>query len=132
IPVSGTLSFNGTMGETYAIQVIINGDQKIERDETFNMMLNASETFGGRLILNQSPAIGTILDDDDHANNKKITVTKTDGAEGAYNGSITFSFPPGITTDSPTSIPFLLGGTALSWQDYITLFTSPLTIPAGV
>jgi hypothetical protein len=130
--VNGTLNFNGTAGETHSISVTVKGDQKIERDETFNMMLNLSDTFGGRLNLIGSPAAGTILDDDNVPANKKITITTTDGMEGLYNGSFTFSFPTGITTDAPTTIPFILGGTAFKNQDYIAMFSSPIVIPAGV
>jgi hypothetical protein len=130
--VNGTLNFNGTAGETHAINVTVKGDQKIERDEKFNMVLNLSDTFGGRLNLIGSPAVGTILDDDNIPANKKITITTTDGREGLYNGSYTFSFPTGITTDSPTTIPFILGGTAFKNQDYIAMFSSPIVIPAGV
>ncbi|TCC88426.1 Calx-beta domain-containing protein, partial [Pedobacter hiemivivus] len=130
--VNGTLNFNGTAGETHAISVTVKGDQKIERDETFNMILNLSDTFGGRLNLIGSPAVGKILDDDNIPANKKITITTTDGMEGIYNGSYTFSFPTGITFDSPTTIPFILGGTAFKNQDYIAMFSSPIVIPAGV
>ncbi|WP_069658288.1 Calx-beta domain-containing protein [Arcticibacter eurypsychrophilus] len=131
-PVSGTLNFKGMAGETQSINVFVKGDQMIERNETFNMLLELSDTFDGRLTVSESPAIGTILDDDDIPANKIITFTTTDGAEGAYDGSITLSFPSGVTTDSPTTIQFISGGTALGNQDYIVLYLSPAIIPAGI
>lgn len=129
---TGTLNFNGTAGEIHSIPVIVNGDKKIERDETFNMVLNPSTTFGGRLSLVGLPAIGKIRDDDNIPANKKITITKMDGMEGLYNGSFTFSFPAGITTDAATTIPFILGGTAFRDLDYLVLSSNPIVIPPGV
>ncbi|MEI7897215.1 MAG: HYR domain-containing protein, partial [bacterium] len=37
---SGTLSFTGTRGETKTVSVTVNGDQKIEMNETFNVVLS--------------------------------------------------------------------------------------------
>jgi hypothetical protein len=132
VPASGSIHFDGSAGEMHKVSVTINGDRKIERDETLHLLSKLSTTYNGRLTLNSEIATGTILDDDDIPANKVITITKTDGREGAANGSFTFSFPAGITLDSPTSVPFTIGGTATSGLDFATLFVSPIIIPEGV
>ncbi len=68
----GTLTFTGTAGEPKTITVIVNGDTKLEGDETFTVSLgvpsNASVSTSG------SPQTGTIQNDD------AVTVTLSGGA----------------------------------------------------
>lgn len=128
VPVSGILSFNGTAGETKTIDITINGDRKVEADETFYVQLsNLSQDFDGRLGVPVVPAAGTIKNDDSAA----ITVTKADGSEGGNPGRFIFSFPAGYSSDAETVINYTLGGTATAGADYEGLVSGAVTIPAG-
>lgn len=121
------LSFSGLAGETKTITVLVKGDLNLEGDETFTLALSAlSNSFGNRLIIQNSPATGTIINDDSGA----ITVTKVDGIEGSQNVRFTFSFPLGVVSDAPTTINYDLGGTA-SNADYSGTPINSITIPAG-
>ncbi|WP_165503654.1 Calx-beta domain-containing protein, partial [Pedobacter hiemivivus] len=127
---SGTLNFTG-IAETQTITIQVNGDQKIEQNEAFTIALSGlTKNFGGQLTVVSSPATGTIIDNDNTPANRLITITPTNGQElGPVAGIFTFSFPPGVTADQPTTIDFGLTGTAGA-ADYTGGVTS-VTIAAG-
>jgi urease beta subunit len=61
---SGTLNFAGTAGETKTITVTVNGDQKVEPNETLLVNL-ANVTAGGRSVtIADNQGVGTITNDD--------------------------------------------------------------------
>ena len=64
----GTLTFTGTIGETKTITVLVNGDTKVELNETFGEALGAISATSGTQIAAitkvGSPQMGTILNDD--------------------------------------------------------------------
>lgn len=126
---SSQLSFTGaTAGETITVNIVVNGDAKIEADELFNFTISGlSDDFGGLLTIPQSTASATILNDDAG----DITITAADGAEGGANGYFRFSFPTNVTSDQATVINYVLSGTATN-TDYLA-DPSPvtITIPAG-
>ena len=132
IASTGTLTFTGKAGDFVNISVPVKGDLKIEEDEDFTVELsNLSNDFDGRLIINES-ASGLIKDDDNTLANKKITISKVDGAEGSRDASFKFSFPSGITADEFTTIPYVLTGTAIcGGEDYSAPSTGSVVIPAG-
>lgn len=129
IPLSGPLSFTGTAGESKTIAVKINGDKKIEADETFILNLGAlSTSFNTRLTVTVSSSTGTIKNDDSGA----ITITKADGEEGVQAGRFTFSLPSDVSSDVPTVISYNLSGTALGdGKDYTAAATGAITIAPG-
>jgi hypothetical protein len=125
----GTLSFSGTAGETRTVVVFVNGDLKIEANETFNFTISdLDNNFNNRLSLPLvSTSVGTIKNDD----NGIITITKLDGREGEDNGKFIFTLPPGVTSDKDITINYRLGGTA-GTSDYVASpSASSITIPAG-
>ncbi|WP_255902152.1 Calx-beta domain-containing protein [Paradesertivirga mongoliensis] len=131
---SGTLTFTGSNpGEYFDIQIAINGDLKIEGNEAFKVKLdNLSNDFGGLLTISGSPATMSILDDDNNAANKTITITKVDGAEGGAPAEFIFSFPSGVSTDAATTINYTLSGVAVgNGTDYNGSTTGTVTIAAG-
>ncbi|TZF81845.1 tandem-95 repeat protein [Pedobacter sp. BS3] len=137
-PSTGVLQFEGKANEHKYISVTVNGDLKIENDEQFTVVLsNLQTSFNSqviaenRLILSGSPATGIIQDDDTNADNKKITIVKTDGAEGGSEASFTFSFPPGISVDTDTELFFSLTGTASSADYTLPPGQQSVIIPAG-
>ncbi|WP_168199430.1 Calx-beta domain-containing protein [Pedobacter aquae] len=129
VPQTNQLSFTGaTAGETRTVNVVVNGDAKIEADELFNFIISGlSDDFGGLLTVPQNTVSATILNDD----SGDITITAADGAEGGANGYFRFSFPANVTSDQATVINYVLSGTATN-ADYLTN-PSPvtITIPAG-
>src|SRR5690606_7586844 len=107
---NNTLAFAGTAGEMKSINVKVNGDVHLEKDEIFELVLQQlSNNFNNRLTIPINIAEGVILNDDDAL----ITITKADGQEGGNMASFTFSFPTGVVTDEATQIAYQLEGTAL-------------------
>ncbi len=130
---TGTLNFTGAAGEVIPVTVIVNGDKKIENNESFSVILsNLSQTFGGRLIIAGSPAGATIVDDDNIASNRLISITKTNGTEGGASASFSFNFPPSVSADAPTTVSYTLSGVALSGSDYTGSVTGSVAISPGL
>ncbi|MFD1628844.1 Calx-beta domain-containing protein [Pseudopedobacter beijingensis] len=130
----GILSFDGQKAnDVQQISVAINGDTKVEGDEFFKVILKGlSDKFGDRLRIVGSPAIANIIDDDNIAFNKTITIKKQDGEEGLSDAAFIFSYPPGVTLDTDTKINFNLSGTAEINKDYTIIgSSSSITIEAG-
>lgn len=130
----GILSFDGQKAnDVQQIPVAINGDTKVEGDEFFKVILKGlSDHFGDRLRIVGSPAIANIIDDDNIALNKTITIKKQDGEEGLSDAAFIFSYPPGVTLDTDTKINFNLSGTAEINKDYTIIgSSSSITIEAG-
>ena len=131
-----TLHFDGNQ-ETKEILVEINGDKKIEEDETFRVYLDdLTEDFGGALDLGDE-MIQIIEDDDNIAGKKLISISKEDGAEvlvseTAEPGKFKLDFSvDGVTSDADTYISYTLSGNAQgSGTDYTNLTPGTLTIPA--
>ncbi len=61
---NGTLTFNGTAGETKAASVLVNGDTDYEGDETFFVNLSNVQANGRNVTLSSVPGQGVILNDD--------------------------------------------------------------------
>jgi len=64
VGVSGTLNFIGTSIETQKIEVTINGDLKVEMDETFNITLDNLQASGRNISITDDTGVGTITNDD--------------------------------------------------------------------
>ncbi|MEO6759948.1 MAG: Calx-beta domain-containing protein, partial [Saprospiraceae bacterium] len=60
----GILTFAGTAGETKTITVLVNGDTKVELDETFTVALGALTGAPAGVTTVGSPQTGTITNDD--------------------------------------------------------------------
>ncbi|WP_256012535.1 Calx-beta domain-containing protein [Desertivirga xinjiangensis] len=124
---SGSLAFTGGLaGENHEIDVIINGDLKIEQDETFVISLTGlSNDFGGTLKLS-APVTMTIKDDDNTPENKLIRISKTNGSEDGTDGVFTVSFPAGVTADKATTVFYSLTGLAQgTGTDYTNTAPTP-------
>ncbi len=113
-----TLHFNGTVGETKTITVLVNGDTTIEPDETFTVALgtiSASTPVQIAAITEAgSPQTGTITTDDTDVS---VAVAPTSVTEdGSTNLVYTFT-RAGITSNSLT-VNFTVGGAATFSTDY--------------
>nr|WP_242695823.1 Calx-beta domain-containing protein [Pedobacter sp. SYSU D00873] len=125
---AGQVHFNGTAGEEQTVEVVVNGDRKIESDEAFNLLLsNLSYNFANRLSL-QTSAKGTIKNDDE----SPIFITAINGKEKNQEpAAFEFSYKPGYSSDKDATISYSLSGKAESVKDYSTSTPTSITIPAG-
>jgi uncharacterized repeat protein (TIGR01451 family) len=64
VSTGGTLSFNGTAGETRTLNVIVNNDNFAEADETFFVNLSNVQAGTFDVVLGKSQGQGTIVNDD--------------------------------------------------------------------
>ena len=62
---SGTLTFAAGTASTQTIDVITNGDNRVESNETLKMILHGLEASGRDVTLSQANAIGSIENDDE-------------------------------------------------------------------
>jgi gliding motility-associated-like protein len=116
---NGTLSFNGTVGEsrTYTVQIL--GDEIVEADELFNIVysnLNA----GGRDVSMATSTLATILNDDQST----LSINDVTMVEG-NNGATSFDFT--VTIDGAVDQAFtvdyttqdVLEGATVADADYV-------------
>lgn len=113
--------------QTYAFDVIVNGDATIEPNETF--LVNVSSVSGASVA--KSQGTGTILNDDSPV----LSVDNVTASEGD-SGTTTFTFTVGSTLAAPEGgITFdiaTVDGTANSaGGDYLARSLTNQTIPAG-
>ncbi|SFM64442.1 Calx-beta domain-containing protein [Chitinophaga sp. YR627] len=113
------------------VQVI--DDNNIESTETVTVTPTAasSASFGSFPIVFGATANINIIDDDDVAANRRLSVTKTsDAVEGTSNGNFRISLPAGVTYPADITVNYTTGGTAVGGTDYTTI-PATATIPAG-
>ncbi|HPR26300.1 Calx-beta domain-containing protein, partial [Lentimicrobium sp.] len=123
---TGTLTFNGTIGEIKTLSIIVNGDLVVEPTETFTVDLS-EDNFGGRNItFTDNSGLGTILNDD--ATSVSVVASDPAAAEPANNGQYTVSM--GLTSSTDTEISYTISGDATADVDY-TALSGTVTIPAG-
>ena len=81
---SGTLNFAGTAGETQTISVTVNGDTRLETDETFTVDLSNPTN---SVTISDAQGVGTISNDDAASYSiNDVTQVETD------SGTTTFTF----------------------------------------
>jgi hypothetical protein len=100
-----SLIFAGTAGEIQNITIQVNGDLKVENDETFNVSLGAITLAPAGVTSAGSPQSGTILNDD------TATVTLTGG--GAANEGNTGTTPRVFTATLNNPVQ---GGFSISYS----------------
>ncbi len=81
VAATGTLTFAGTAGETRTFTVTVNGDTRVEANETFTVSLN---TVSNAAVSITDIAVGTIVDDDTAA----ITIADVSLPEGNAGTSV--------------------------------------------
>ncbi|WP_094583979.1 Calx-beta domain-containing protein [Synechococcus sp. BO 8801] len=114
LATSGTINFAGTAGETQTISVTINGESRVELNETF--FLNLSAPTNG-VTLADGQGLGTITNDDAAS----LSINNVSRVEG--NSGIT-SFVFDVTLNNAVDVPLSVGhatanGTAtLANNDY--------------
>ncbi|MBL7904115.1 MAG: HYR domain-containing protein, partial [Bacteroidales bacterium] len=115
-PASGTLTFVGTQGETQTFSVTINGDLKVELDETFTATLSNVLVAGvanPNVTISDGTGIGTIENDD--AATLVITGFTVNENAGTANYTVTLSG----AVQTPFTVDFATSDiTALAGSDY--------------
>lgn len=60
----GSITFNGTAGETQTLTILVNGENTFESDETFFVNLSSLQAGGRNVTISDNQGLGTILNDD--------------------------------------------------------------------
>ncbi|RZJ75709.1 MAG: tandem-95 repeat protein, partial [Flavobacterium sp.] len=124
---SGTLTFpaNSPAGTVLTFTVPITVDNIAEVSETFSATL--SGITGGVVIISNATATATIIDND------AATVKIIAGVNGNENESVPGTFTVTLSNPSSTAteITYTLGGTADEGDDYTSITTKTIIIPAG-
>ncbi len=92
-----SLTFAGTAGETQTITVEVNGDTKVELDETF--LVNLSNVSSADVTLADSQGEGTITNDD----SATLSIDDVSQAEGD-SGTTTFTFTVTLDSEVDTTV----------------------------
>ncbi|RZJ99203.1 MAG: tandem-95 repeat protein, partial [Novosphingobium sp.] len=124
---NGTLTFpaNSPAGTVLTFTVPITVDNIAEVSETFSATL--SGITGGVVIISNATATATIIDND------AATVKITAGVNGNESGNVpgTFTVTLSNPSSTDTEITYALGGTADEGDDYTSITTKTIIIPAG-
>ncbi|WP_071821044.1 beta strand repeat-containing protein, partial [Microcystis aeruginosa] len=119
------LTFNA--GETSkTITVAINGDTKVESNETFFVNLSNLQTNGRNVTLADNQGQGTILNDDTSVT---LAVSPSSVTEDGTSNLIYIFTRTGVTSNALT-VNYSIGGTATNGTDYASIPTS-VTFAAG-
>ncbi|CAA6820253.1 MAG: Alkaline phosphatase (EC [uncultured Sulfurovum sp.] len=123
---SGTVNF--AAGETSkTVTILVNGDTKVESDETFNVTLSNPTN----ALIADGTGIGTILNDDSYPDITINDIQKDEGDSDTtdfdFTVSLSRSYPVDVTVDYLTTD----GNATIADSDYQALTTTTLTIPAG-
>jgi len=85
---SGKLTFAGSAGETQTVSVTVNGDQKVELDETVLVNLANIAASGRDVTFADAQGVGTITDDDAVLNTVTLTPHKDNTLIENASGSL--------------------------------------------
>jgi hypothetical protein len=119
------LIFNA--GETSkTITVAVNGDTKVESNETFFVNLSNLQTNGRNVTLADNQGQGTILNDDTSVT---LAVSPSSVTEDGTSNLIYIFTRTGVTSNALT-VNYSIGGTATNGTDYASIPTS-VTFAAG-
>ena len=118
--VGGSLAFSGSIGETRTITVKVNGDTKVEANETFTIVLSGKNAGGKALTILEAGKIGTgTITNDDSAdlsiNDASITELNSGSQLLIFTVTLSMNVENGLTVDYTT-----VNGTATSEDiDYV-------------
>ncbi len=126
----GTLNFTGTAGETKTFTVLVNGDTKVELNETFTTTLGAitGTPAAASITIGGSPQTGTITNDDAAVVSIVANVSQVEsGIPHSFSISLTNPVDVNVTVLFNTS-----DGTAtITDFDYGAIVNQTVTFPAG-
>ena len=116
---SGTLSFAGSAGETKSVTVVVNGDLKVESNETFQVNLANLAAGGRNVTIADSQGAGSITNDDVAAL-PTLSISDVTLAEG-NTGVVNAQFDVTLSTASTATVTVNFAtadGTAVAGGDY--------------
>ncbi|HRQ28483.1 MAG TPA: HYR domain-containing protein, partial [Saprospiraceae bacterium] len=126
---TGTLNFSGATGETHSISITINGDEKVELDETFNILLSNIQAGGRNVTFTKHTGMGTI-ENDDAAEISINNVTLNEGHAGNTNFEFTVSMT--YASDAIVAVNYTTANiTATTIDNDYTLTSGMLTFNPG-
>ncbi|NBB23039.1 DUF11 domain-containing protein, partial [Runella sp. CRIBMP] len=127
---STTLNFTGTAGETKTFNVVVNGDLKVEPNETFTVSLSSVVASGRNVVISGPSGTGTgTITNDDAATISINDVTQAEGDAGTT--TFTFNVTLSQVVSSAVTVDFATApGTANAGGDYTTN-SGTLTFPAN-
>ncbi len=127
---STTLNFTGTAGETKTFDVVVNGDLKVEPNETFSIALSSPSASSRNVVVSGMQNIGTgTITNDDAATISINDVTQAEGNAGTT--TFTFNVTLSQVVSSAVTVDFATAnGTATAGSDY-TATSGTLTFPAN-
>jgi hypothetical protein len=111
VATNGTLNFAGNAGETQSVSVTVNGDDKVELDETFLVNLSNIQASSRDVTFADSAGGGTIVNDE----TATLSIDDVTQAEGGPSGTTTVNFTVTLdrTLATPISVDFdIVDGTA--------------------
>ncbi len=114
---AGTLTFAGNAAEIQTFNVTVNGDEITEMDETFTVSLGAvtHPTLSGAISTDNSPATGTITNDDTAEFEIEVGTNTVGEAAGTLPVTVTLSNAAAFTTTVNYATS---DGTATAGADY--------------
>ncbi len=128
-PNSATLNFAGTAGESHTFSVTVNGDLKVEPNETFTVPLSTVVASGRNVVISEPSGTGTgTITNDDAAT---ISITDVSLAEGNV-GTTNFVFNVTLSqvVSTAVTVDFATANGTAGAGDYNTN-SGTLTFPAN-
>lgn len=122
---NGSVTFDGTAGETKTVSVVVKGDEKVERDETFVLNLTGLDAAGRNVTFTDDQATGTITNDDAAS----LTINDRSVAEGnSGQTAVTFTVTLDAAVDTSFTVNYsTIAGTATAGSDYTAVTNNVLT-----
>ena len=117
-PVGGSISFDGSIGETETITVYINGDEMVEPNETFKLVLSYINAPGLNVVLHDTDNTGTgTISNDDNATFAINDVSVTEGNSGTKTMSFTVSLSQDIEASNPITVDYATSNVTATTAD---------------
>ncbi|MEO1982748.1 MAG: Calx-beta domain-containing protein, partial [Fuerstiella sp.] len=120
---------NGVGSQTRTVSVTVSGDQKVERDESFQVILAGLNAFGRSVTLGDNLGLGTILNDDS-ATISIDDVTRVEGDMRTTNFTFTVTLNAEVDTAVTLSAATAEGTATIADNDFAAIVGGDLTFAA--
>ncbi|MEA1874044.1 MAG: HYR domain-containing protein, partial [Bacteroidota bacterium] len=106
-PVGGSVSFDGTISETETITILVNGDEMVEPNETFKLVLSSINAPGLNVVLHSTNNIGIgTISNDDNATFAIDDQTITEGDAGTQTLTFTVTLSEDVEASNPITVDY--------------------------
>ncbi len=114
-----------------SVEIGVLDDRIMEGNEVVRISLGNATNDISTLTVAATPDSVLLADDDNRAPNNTVSLTRVrDGGEPGTSAGLRIGFPEQITSSSPTTVTFAIGGTAVNGTDYQEI-PARVVIPAG-